>query len=212
MKISKLFAVIFGLLGTALCVLTVLLCLNNLNKAPVLARTPQAAVSRVEALFQAFCDDDYAAASSLIYGTPELGGQSSQEDGISSKIWDAFVDSLGYELVGDCYATDSGIAQKVQVSYLDIASVTDGLQERTRVLLQQRVLEAEDVAEIYDENNEYRQDFVDAILDQATEDALRQDARYTETELTIHLAFSLGQWWILADEMLMQAISGGLIQ
>ncbi len=212
MKISKVFAAIFSLLGTAICVLTVLLCLNNLNKPPVLAQTPQLAVNRVESLFQALCSDDYAAASAMIYGNPELGGSAAEESGISDTIWAAFVDSLGYSLVGECYATDSGIAQKVQVSYLDIASVTDVLQERSRELLQQQVLEAEDMAEVYDENNEYRQDFVDQVVLQAARDTLKQDARYMETELTIHLAYTQGQWWILSDDALMQIISGGIAQ
>ena len=70
--------------------------------------------------------------------------------------------------------------------------------------------EAEDVDQIYDENNEYRQDFVDAVVRDAMEQALKQDARYVETELTVNLAFHQGQWWILADEALMRAISGGI--
>lgn len=212
MKISKVFAGLFGLLGAALGVGTVLLCLGGLNREPVLLEEPSQAVSRVESLFQAFCDDDYAAASNLIYGNPDLGDSSPDSGTITTMIWDAFVDSLGYELTGDCYPTQNGLAQKVNISYLDITSVTDGLQGRSRVLLQQRVAEAEDVDQIYDENNDYRQDFVDAVVTDATRDALVQDARYVETQLTVNLVFDQGQWWVLADEELMQAISGGIVQ
>lgn len=210
MKVSNIFSALFALLGAAAAALTVMLCLYGLNREPVLVEVPHMAVNRVDAMFQAVCDDDYAAAAALMYGQPDLGAERTEEDSVSSRIWDAFVDSVGYELVGDCYATDTGVAQKVQVSYLDITSVTDGLQNRARALLQQRVQEAEDVDQIYDENNEYRQDFVDAVVRDATEQALKQDARYVETELIINLAFHQGQWWILADEALMLAISGGI--
>jgi hypothetical protein len=212
MKISKVFSGLFALVGAALAAFTVMLCLWGLDREPVLVEPPHMAVSRVEALFQAVCSDDYPAASALIYGQPDLGAERTDEDSVSSRIWDAFVDSMGYELSGECYATDHGVAQKVLVSYLDITSVTDGLQVRARELLLQRVREAEDVDQIYDENNDYRLDFVDAVVSDAMEEALREDARYQETELTVNLVYHQGQWWILADEALMQAISGGVIR
>lgn len=213
MKISTFFSAIFALLGTAVAVLAVLLCLGSLNREPRLLQVPGAAVDRVDALFQAVCNDDYPAAAALLYGQPELGAQHpEEEEGVSTYIWDAFVDSMGYELVGDCYAAGGGIAQQVQVSYLDITSVTGSLRERSRALLQQRMEQAEDVSEIYDENNEFRQDFVDAVVAEAAREALRQDARYVETELTVNLVFQGGQWWILADDALMQVLSGGIAQ
>lgn len=213
MKVSTFFSALFALLGTAIAVLTVFLCLHCLSREPQLLEVPRMAVERVDALFQAVCDDDYPAAAAVIYGQPDLGQQRSEdEEGISDYIWDAFVDSMGYELVGDCYATDSGVAQKVQVTYLDITSVTDTLRDRARDLLQQRMEQAEDVSEIYDENNEYRQDFVDAVVAEAAREALKKDVRYVETELTINLVYHRGQWWILADDALMQVISGGITQ
>lgn len=212
MKISKFFAGLFALLGTAIGVGTVLLCLYSLDREPVLLKAPATASARVDAMLQSVCDDDYAAAASYLYGTPELGAQTEEEDAVGQMIWDAFVDSIGYELAGDCYATDSGVAQDLRMSYLDISSVTDGLQERSRALLEQRISEAEDMEEIYDENNDYRQDFVEAVVIDAAKAALLEDARYVETELTVDLIYSQGQWWILADDALMQAISGGMVQ
>lgn len=210
MKISNFFSGIFALLGIAVAAVTVWLCLNSLDREPVLLQEPKTAVSRVDALFKAVCADDYTAAAELLYGNPDLGGDRENMDKISAMIWDAYVQSISYELVGGCTATAGGVAQKVTVSYLDIGSVTDGLQERSRALLQQRVAEAEDVEEIYDENNEYRRDFVDGVVTDAAREALSQDARYLETELTVELVYVRGQWWILADQDLMQAISGGI--
>ena len=212
MKISKFFAGMFALLGIAVAAATVWLCLQSLDKEPVLLRRPDAAVSRVDDLFRSGSEDDYTAASRLIYGEPDLGGDREHMEKISAMIWDAYVDSFRYELVGDCVPTDIGGAQQVTVTYLDITGVTDGLQDRSRALLQQRVAEAEDVEDIYDENNNYRPDFVDGVVTDAAREALREDASYLETELTVELVYVKGQWWILADQALMQAISGGIAQ
>lgn len=212
MKIAKFFSGLFALLGAAIGVGTVLLCLQSLDQEPRLLEAPAAASAKVEAMLDAVCRDDYTAAASLMYGTPELGAHLEEEDTVSALIWDAFVDSIGYELTGECYATDNGIAQDIRLSYLDIASVTDSLQSRSRALLQQRISEAEDMEEVYDENNEYRQDFVENVVIDAAKAALSEDAGYVETTLTVDLIFSRGQWWILADDTLMQAISGGMVQ
>ena len=211
MKISRFFAGLFGLLGVLIAVGTILLCLQSLDREPMLLKAPAAAASRVEEMFQAVCCDDYTAVSALMYGTPDLDSSVESGDGVSDLIWNAFVDSIGYKLDGDCYATESGLAQNVNMSYLDISSVTAGLQERCRNLLLQRIESAEEMDEIYDENNEYRQDVVDAIVSAATRAALSEDARYVETQLTIQLVYSRGQWWVLADDALMQAISGGMV-
>ena len=211
MKISKFFAALFALVGIVAGAGTVWLCLNCLDQEPVLVKVPQAAVSRVDTLFRCVCEDDYEGASRVMYGSPDLGGDYQESSAISGMIWEAYVDSLEYELSGDCQATSTGVSQKVTLHYLDITSVTDGLQERSRELLQQRVAEAEDVEEIYDENNDYRQDFVDAVVADAAKAALREDAAFVETELTVELVYDQGQWWVLADDALMQAISGGVL-
>lgn len=212
MKISKFFAVLFGLLGTAVGVLTVLLCLNSLDRKPVIVQTPDHATAQLERMLNAVCENDYAGASALIYGTPDLGADIESTDPVSAVVWDAFVNSLEYTLVGDLEATDKGVAQKVHLRYMDILSITDALQKRSRDLLEQRIEEAERMEDIYDENNDFRQDFVDAVVAEAAAAAVKQDAQYLETELTVNLAYADGQWWILADDALIQVLSGGIEQ
>ncbi len=210
MKISKFFSAIFGLLGAAIAVGTVLLCLQSLNQTPALVKTPVNATAQVDSLMRAVCKDDYAAVSELIYGTPDLGADREFDDPSTAAIWDAFVDSIEYEITGDCFATNSGVAQNVHLRYLDIAAITEALQVRARSLLEQRISEAEDMEDIYDENNDFRQDFLDAVVEDAVKETVAQDAQLLETELTVNLAYTEGQWWIVADEALIQFISGGM--
>ena len=210
MKVSNIFSALFALLGAAAAALTVMLCLYGLNREPVLVEVPHMAVNRVDAMFQAVCDDDYAAAAALMYGQPDLGAERTEEDSVSSRIWDAFVDSVGYELVGDCYATDTGVAMDVELTGLNIGSVTANLGERSMAMLEQRVSEAEDVSEIYDENNDYREDFVMAVLADAAREALAEDAKEDRWEFTLNLVSQEGQWFIMPEQPVIHAISGGI--
>ena len=132
-------------------------------------------------------------------------------DEVGVLIWEAFQSSISYELRGDCYTTEQGLAQDVSISCMDVTSVTVNLKERSQTLLEQRVAEAVDVSEIYDENNDYREDFVMAVLRDAVEDALEEDARMMTMELTVNLSYQDGKWWVVADEALLDAISGGIL-
>ena len=126
-------------------------------------------------------------------------------------IWEALVDSMRYELVGDCYATEDGLAQDVTMSYMDINSVTATLKDRSQALLEQRVDEAERLDEVYDENLQYREDFVMDVLYDAAAAALEEDAQTVTTKLTLKMSYQGQKWWIIADRELLDAISGGIL-
>ena len=70
---------------------------------------------------------------------------------------------------------------------------------------------AEDTSEIYDENNEYRTDLVNEVLRQAVTDALEEDRQYLTTEITIYLKYQNDQWWVQADQALMDALFGDVL-
>lgn len=210
MNISKLFSHIFAVLGAVLAICALALCFASLDASPRLLKTPGAAVDAADAMMTAVCEGDYASASGRMFGNPDLGVDREPADPVAALIWNAFLDSLDYELVGSCYATDSGVAQNVTITCLDISSVTSVLGERSQALLSQRVREAEDVSEIYDDNNEYREDFVMEVLYDAAVEALAEDAKTTTQDVTLNLIYDRSQWKIMPEAALLSAISGGI--
>ena len=210
--VSKIFGILLALAGLAVAAFTVKLCFDNQDSIPVLLAPVEAAQHQADALMEAVSNGDYETAGSLIVGNPSLGMDREPADTAGKLIWEAFMESYEYELVGECYATDSGVAQNVRVTYLDMASVTENLRQRSQVLLEAGVAGAEDVSEIYDENNEYRESFVMEVLEQAVRDALQEDVRYTGMDLTINLVYSEGEWLVVSDSRLMEAITGGVVK
>lgn len=210
--IAKIIGLIFILAAVAVAGFTVDVTKNNLDSIPVLLAPVEEAEAQAQALMDAVARGDYAAAEKLILGNPKLGVDRDPADAVGVMIWDAFVESYSYEMVGDSFATDSGIAQNVKVSYLDIGSVTKNLRERSQVLLETRVAQAEDVDEIYDENNEYKEEFVMEVLKDAVMDALEEDAQMTGAEFTLNLVYRDGNWVVVSDSALMAAISGNVVK
>lgn len=212
MKMKKFLSGLFGLLGLCAAAAGIYLAFSNLNADPVLVTQPEAAREQVVTVLDAVCAGGYAAAGQEMYGTPDLGVDREAADEVGVLIWDAFVDSLSYELKGECYAVDDGVAQKVAISCLKIDSVTATLRERSQALLEQRVAEAEDTSELYDGTGEYREDLVMDVLRQAARQALAEDAVYETVQVQVNLVYKNGQWWVVPDTALLNVISGGMVK
>ena len=210
-SVKNLFSILLAAIGLSAAAAAIYLSMNFVDAKPVLLTPPDVARSKVIMLMNAVAEGNYEEASQTIYGTPNLGVDREAGDEVGVMIWDAFEGSVTYELRGDCYTTDQGLAQDLSVTCLDVTSVTANLKERSQSLLEKRVAEAADVSEIYDENNDYREDFVMEVLHDAVRDALKEDAKMMTVDLTVKLSYQDGKWWVVADEALYNAISGGIL-
>lgn len=211
MKIRNVVSVLFALVAVCAAAAAVYLSFHSLNANPVLTSNPDEAESRVQEFMDAVCEADYEQVSRYLAGNPSLGLDRDAADEVGVLLWDAFTQSLSYSIMGECYATDNGLAQKVSLTGLDITTVTANLKERSQTLLEQRVAEAEDATDVYDENNDYREDFVMDVLCDAASEALKEDAGQITTEFTVSLVYENDQWMVVADSELLDAISGGIL-
>ena len=152
---------------------------------------------------------DFASAAAAMQGNPDLGVNREPEDIVGKLLWQEFIRSFAYEKVSSCYAAEDGMALNMTVTYLDFNSVVNTLGDRAGKLLEQQVKNAEDPSLLYDGDNNYRQELVDQVLTQAARDAIAQDAKTITEELTVHMAFEDGQWWVVPESSLIHVISGG---
>lgn len=207
----RVFVAVFSFLFLQIAALSLLICFSPISQHPILLTPSQEAAHRTEAMLDAVCQGDFSTAESFLLGQPSLGADrpSTQEAGVL--FWDAFVASLSYELQGPCYATDSGLCQNVAITCLDIHATSATLGQRSALLLEALLAQSDDTSDVYDENNNYREDVVMQVLRSAVEDALEEDAVYRTVTVTVTLIHSDGQWWIVPDAALLNAISGGII-
>jgi hypothetical protein len=76
------------------------------------------------------------------------------------------------------------------------------------MLMNQRIAAAEELSELYDENNEFREELVTQILQEALDQSLRQDLQTVTRDITLKLVNRDGSWWIVPDQALMHALTG----
>lgn len=211
MKATNGLARVFGTMGILLAALAVTVSLLAREASPWMLVAPRGASTCAEAMLSRLSAGDYAGASEYLYGHPSLDAGKIHSSELTQQIWDAFTGSLQYELMGGCYATTKGIAQKVLISGLEISSVTGSLQQRAQSLLEARVDRADSMDEIYDEDFNYRADLLSAVLHDAADEAVAKDGRMQQRELTLNMVYENDRWWVVLDQPLLNAISGGMV-
>lgn len=198
MKHRRKLQIFFSCLTAVFAVMVLWIAAGCRNVEPVLLCAPQEASRQAEQLMEAFCSGDFSGAEECLLGKPDLGAGRPPRDPVGSMIWEVLIQSLDYELVGTCYATDRGLAQDVKLIGLELDTLTQNLGTRARTLLQQRIEAAEDISELYDENNAYREDLVQEVLRESVCQALAEDLRYTYEILPLDLVYDRDQWWVAA--------------
>lgn len=210
MKIAKFFAGVFGTLGMVLLVGSIGLCLISLNAPVRMAETPEGAVVCAEMLEDAITEKDFDGVKACIYGEPELGLSGKPEDPLANMVWELMLLNLEFTWQGDIYLQDAVLCRDASVRYLDAASITENLQPRAHTLLTMRVEEATDMAQLYDDSGEFRQDLMEEVLKAALTQACMEDVKAVTAEVTVRLVNRDGQWWAVPDAALLTALSGGL--
>ena len=204
-------SILLALVAVFTATVAIYLSFTYRDAEPMLLTQPESARHRVEELMDAVSGTDFEKVSKLLYGHPELGLDRVAADEVGVLVWDAFTKSISYELVGDSYLTDKGLAQKIRITGLDLDSIAEFVQANAETMLNTQVEEAEDRDVFFDENDAYKKEFITEILCSAATRALEEGARERTVELTLYMTYEDGKWWVMPDSELLDAISGGIL-
>lgn len=211
MKYAKYLSVFFAVIAAVLIAATALgyVCFHS---QPPMIQTPVVeAEAKTEMLMEAICNADDAALEESLYGKPQL--QWNQEAAwLSTRLWQAYTDSMSYEFSGPCYSTESGIFRDVTVTALDVPALSPKIQERFQLLLEPYMTVSRYDTEINDENGDLRQEFTAQVLHQAVEEILLEENACTSYQITLELTFQDGQWWVVPKQPLVDIIAGVMTQ
>lgn len=210
MKIAKFFAGIFGAIGTLLLVGSIGLCLFSLNAPVRVEEIPVGAEECADSLADAIAEKEFGVLEGCIYGQPTLGLEGTIEETMVFEIWNVFENNLTFSWTGACYLKDAAVCRDAAVTYLEVASITENLQTRAHALLTQKVGAATDMAELYDDGGQFREDLMTQVLYEALDQACQEDARTVTETVTVEFVCRDGQWWAVPDAVLLKALSGGL--
>lgn len=210
MKLAKWTGALFAAAGSVILIFTTVLCLISLDAEPKILKRPEGAAECARNLVQAILAGDDAGAEGLIYGQPSLGLQGEPEGELEALVWEAFRESLSISLQGEIYLSDSDWRQDLTVTCLDLSTVTASLSQRMGTILTQWMEEAEELSQIYDEQNQIRQELVDQAMSQALEQVLAEEAQTVTKEASLTLIYREDRWWAVPDQAFLEALKGNL--
>ncbi len=212
MKASKIFAFLFGILGTALMLLTVALSLTSLNGTVWMDEVPAEATACTQQLMDALADGDYPTAEQLFYGDTRLGDPREASTELGKQVWIAFADSISYEFNGDCYTSSKGLSRDVTVTAMDLSTFFDPMYSQAQSILDEKeaaAKEAENVGLVF-RDGKVLDSVMEEIVDTVVTDALTGETKTVTTTVTLELVNKDGRWQVMPNEALLKAISGGL--
>lgn len=208
MKIARFFAYIFACFGAVLLLGSMGFFLLNRNAPVRVLELPEEAVFCSEVFAKTLNEGDLQAAAQMIYGQPDLGVAEVPSTAESAMVWDAFRESISLEYTGKCYAAQGSLLREGSMTILDFSGIMEKLPERTQSLMNQKIASAADLTEIYDEDNNFRQELTEQVLQEALHQAIAQDGKPITRDVTIQLILRDGSWWVVPDQALLQSLSG----
>ena len=209
MKGYRIFAALCLALGLILGGFTFWLSLDAPKEVPVILELDPAAGETAAAFLQDISRGKLDLAGEKLLGTPKLSGPEEDEKDPAWLLWNYYYSHMTCTPQGELYA-DRGLRQDAVVSAPDLNAITERIGALVPGILQQRIESAEDVSEIYDETNSYRQELTDWVLLEATRQAMAEPVVTREQNLSLHLQYTDGQWKIRPDQALLGLLSGGL--
>lgn len=208
MKIARFFSGIFAVIGVILLLGSMCFFLLNRDGDVRIRELPEEALRVSDAFTRALNDGELEAAAQLMYGQPELGVAAVSGNAETALIWDAFCGHITLELAQEWEVEQSALLKTGYITTLDVAEIMKQLPELTRQMMDREIAGAEELSDIYDAQNQFREELVARILQEALQEALNRDMKTVTREITVKLVNREGGWWIVPDQALLQALSG----
>lgn len=202
MKLANVFSRIFGILGTVLLIVSLVVCVWIQGSQDAMRSVPRQAAAQSEALMEALVQGDLDAVEGMLYGQVSLGAQAPQEGKLEQMLWDAYIHGFSYEWKSTCYPVGESVCQNVKITALNVPQTMQTISQRAKELL-----EGEDSTESEPEN---RDAAIDEALLRAAREILEQEPQRKSSEITLTLIQSDGAWVAVPDGTLRSAIAGGL--
>lgn len=210
MKVSKLAAGLFAILGTVLLAGSFVLCLSSLNRPVKMLDGSDAALDCSDAVMEALNAGDFSRLEKRLYGQPDLGVDQEPETALAKQLWQAYRTQISMEYKGACYSTESGLSRDARVTMLNLPEVLEKTNDRASALLQKKLDAAEEPELLLEENGEVPQSLKNALMQQALTEVLAENPPVVIWDISVDLTCRDGQWWVVPDPVLLRMLSGGL--
>lgn len=204
-RISVSWAVLSVLFST----LALLLCVVGSYSGTLYTRVDGDPADTVRRFYDAVLAEDYETAYACLGNYDSLGLENPPVNENAKMVYDALKESYDYALSGAPRIDKVSAVQSVRFRFLKISDIENSVQDGTERNLQNAVKD-NPTELVYDENR----NFLPEVANRAYSDALAAVLRnatsyYNSVMLDVELEYRDSQWYIICDQVMMDALMGG---
>lgn len=197
----------FGILAALLGLAVVILSFTCRNASPYLLGGAEQASRRVGYLLEDMKTCDLEVIAGYFPENVDLEKLYSTQNPVAQRLYRAVWESMDYTISDNAYGDTSGMAVDVDYTAIDAPKTLDAARALVQKLVKDKAEQAQDLDAVFDENNKYREDFLNRVLLEALEQVL-PDAPTRREQLTVHIRKVGRSWQVLPEDSLMNALSG----
>lgn len=202
-------ALILALLALLTAVIGLSLCLSAPGKEAALLSAEGDPDAEAAAFLNTLCSGDYAAASACVLGGLPAENAPTEED--AAKLYAAVRESWAWESAGETIVSGTNAVKNIRFSYLDVNSLTAGMNADVNTLLAQYVEAAGKASEVYNDDNSYREEVVLRAWNEALDARIAEAADHIVTvPMELELTYADSAWQVIGSDTLLRAMAGGL--
>ena len=200
----------WAIAGLLLFALALLLCIIGVSAGTLSVRTAGEPGDTVETFFAALDANDYDAAYACLGGDSRLGLEDEPSGEAAVKLCSALRDSYACSLIGESIQDGFTARQQVQLRYLDLSKLTPAL-ETEALDIAASLAGRRSRSTVYGEDGGYLPEFSQEVYSLAMGSLLTHaEDYYTTAGVQLTLRYQEGGWYIVPDQALLKALSGGL--
>lgn len=206
---KHLVSIILGVIATVFCTGALILAYESTILGTVYLRTS----GNPEEVLQAFYDfieaKDYENAYSCLAEYSDLGLDGNATNSNNAMVMKALRDSYRGTIITDVLTDGLKANATVRFVYLDIDEFQNIVGDNINPLLASYV---EDLprTEIYDENGDYKTEFLQMVYDEVLKDVVYEDTNiYKSIEYEVDLQYTNKGWKVLTNKDMLKGFLGG---
>lgn len=165
------------------------------------------AKATASALVETLSTGDFARGGSYLRGNPQLILPEEHMDA-ASVLWEYYREHLTAELTGEPYLSSQGYCQDAVFSVPDLDGLSRRMKEIAPELVTQRIMQARELSEIYNEDYSFREDLISEILMASARSAIEEGADAKRCPVQLRLIYADDRWQVLPDQALMDILAG----
>lgn len=200
----------WAVLSIILSGFAVLVCIIGSSVGSLYSKPTGNPADTVTKFYDALISGDYTTAYSCLSDYTGLGLEVAPDDENAAQIYEALKASYEYTLSGSAKVDKLSATQSVRFKYLDLESLEDSVEDGVMRNLE-KIVKSRPGSEVYDENNKYLPSVTAEAYSASLQSVLSHaNSYYTADTIDIDLTYSNGQWLIVTNQAMLNALMGGV--